>query len=516
MIIWKGKSFFQIIRKCANGLSTFLFAMIILNFVFASKRSDKQLLSHFATMVVAILLFAIVLGIHKRLRRVKLAKRHRHNPWLVLTMTLYGAMLYIFANIYYKSGSDLWTVDYTARILVNSEPYIDWCGSYYSMYPNNIMLTVLYSLGLRINTLFGILDSDNSLFIFVAENCLISCITMVLVAKILYRLTNDSFTAGVGTVISVCYFCLNPYNVWPYSDPFSLWIPVSIVAIFVLIDNPYIKCGLLTALSIFSFQIKPQNSIPVIALVCVAFVLIDKLAQREYQRANIVKCLCSIFVCGIITLYGVNIVEDYFCSKIPVDETKALPFTHWTMMGLNRDARGGWSEDDVHFSSSIEDPKERTRATIDVAKERLSEMGVIGYLEFLWIKLNKLCNNGVLDYSSSTGDWYDVVYPAKNEFAAPLLRSFFYYDGDHYPIYYTAMNILWAFLIIICLMASIVNFRENDPIQFWLGISILELFLFELLFEAQARHLYSSIPLFVLYGTFGMYRIFASGNRCAN
>lgn len=81
------------------------------------------------------------------------------------------------------------------------------------------------------------------------------------------------------------------------------------------------------------------------------------------------------------------------------------------------------------------------------------------------------------------------------------------YDGENYPIYYTTMNILWAMILICCLSASIANFRGNDPIQFWLGVSIIGLFVFELLFEAQARHLYSSIPLFVLYGMVGIHRI---------
>lgn len=495
------------IRRCANGLFTFLFAMVILNFAAASPHSGKQLLSYFTTIVVAAILFGIVLGIQIVFRKRIAAPERRRIPWTPLIMVLYGVMLYIFANIYYKSGSDLWTIDYTAKVLIEKEPLIGWCEYYYSLYPNNVMLTTLYSLGLQIHALFGIVDSENAQFTFVAVNCLISCITTVLVAKILYKLTNNSVTAGIGTVVSILYFCLNPFNVWPYSDPFSLWIPVSMVAILVLIENAYLKFGLLTALSIFSFQIKPQNSIPVIALVCAAVVLIDKLIHIKIQKAKLIKCLCGMLVCGILTLYGVNMVNTSFFAKVPIDETKTFSYTHWAMMGLNQDARGGWSGEDVAFSSSFPDPEERAQANIQVAKNRLSEMGVKGYLKFLWIKLNKLCYSGSFDYSTSTGDWYDVVFPEKNALASPFLRSLYYFDGANYPICYTAMNILWAFILICCLAASIVNFRENDPIQFWLGISIVGLFLFEMLFEAQARHLYSFIPLFVLYGLIGTHRL---------
>lgn len=493
------------IRKCMNGLLTLLFAMVILNFATATSRSSKQLLSSITTIAVASVLFMLALGVQKGFHGSE--RNQRSFSRIPLIMALYGVMLYVFANIYYKSGSDLWTIDYTAKVLIEEEPYIDWCTEYYSRSPNNIMLTVLYSLVLRIHSLFGVVDRENPQFTLVAVNCLISCITVVLVAKILYKLTKDSVTSGIGIVLSILYFCFNPFNVWPYSDPFSLWIPVSLVAIIVLIENAYMKIGLFTALSIFAAQIKPQNTIPVIALVCLLLIFIDKLVRMKLHKVKVLKCLCSVLVCGAIMLYGVCSVNWEFSEKVPVDKMKELSFTHFFMMGLNQKSNGGWSGEDVAFSTSISDPDKRAKANIQEAKRRLSEMGTMGYSRFLWHKLNKLCNNGTLDYSTSTGDWYDVVYPEKNTLVSPFLRSLYYYDGANYPVYYTAMNILWAFVLICCLLASVVNFRENDPIQFWLGISIMGLFLFELLFEAQARQLYSFMPLLILYGVFGINRL---------
>lgn len=264
---------------------------------------------------------------------------------------------------------------------------------------------------------------------------------------------------------------------------------------------------MLTIVSFFSFQIKPQNCIPVIALGCAAIILGDKLMNIKLSKKKIGICISCVLISSIIALGGVSIINNKFCTKVPIDETKKMPITHWIMMGLNQEARGGWSGNDVEFSASIIDPHERAQSNITKAQDRLAEMGVKGYIRFLWLKLNKLCNNGTLDYSTSTGDWYDVVYPEKNTCASPFLRSLFYYDGEKYPIYYTTMNILWALILICCLFASIANFRANDQIQFWLGISITGLFLFELLFEAQARHLYSSVPLFILYGVVGMHRL---------
>lgn len=49
----------HIIRKCANRLFTFLFVVIVLNYISASKCTDKLLLSNFAMMAVATFLFII-------------------------------------------------------------------------------------------------------------------------------------------------------------------------------------------------------------------------------------------------------------------------------------------------------------------------------------------------------------------------------------------------------------------------------------------------------------------------
>ena len=46
---------------------------------------------------------------------------------------------------------------------------------------------------------------------------------------------------------------------------------------------------------------------------------------------------------------------------------------------------------------------------------------------------------------------------------------------------------------------------EEDDIYSVLYLSIIGLFLFEMLFEARARYLYTYIPLFIMIGSMGMY-----------
>ena len=68
------------------------------------------------------------------------------------------------------------------------------------------------------------------------------------------------------------------------------------------------------------------------------------------------------------------------------------------------------------------------------------------------------------------------------------------------------MSMLWYFIMFSCLLTAVVNIKNPDSVTTWLGISILGLFLFELIFEAQARHLYSFLPVFVVYGCLGYFK----------
>ena len=93
----------RIIRKCTSGLFTFLFSLVILNFSIVSPHSSKQLVSPPVTIVIALVLYIVVLGLSKMLPRGNTNRKKRDISWIPLVMVLYGVMLYVFANIYYKS-----------------------------------------------------------------------------------------------------------------------------------------------------------------------------------------------------------------------------------------------------------------------------------------------------------------------------------------------------------------------------------------------------------------------------
>lgn len=155
--------------------------------------SEKQLLSPFVTFLAALLMsLACILYLSKRRHGLKeyACEQVRVKKYLAVAFLL---MSYIGVNVYYKSGSDPWTIDYAARVIAGEcpfEAYAGWLEYYYGIYPNNILFTVFYSLVLKINLAFGFLVKDHSVLIFVIINCLISTVSVYLIYLILRQITN--------------------------------------------------------------------------------------------------------------------------------------------------------------------------------------------------------------------------------------------------------------------------------------------------------------------------------------
>lgn len=187
------------INKYTNILIKYIFlilTLIILCNIFFSKlpTNNRAVYSNFLIASVAFCFIAAVIVMKNladslicKLCHPRLNKRQIINDKTVLmiTMCIYIILIYIWYNIYYKSGSDLWTIDYTARVLLNectaTGDIQAWLNHYYSLYPNNILLTCLYTAGLWINKYFGVLDVENGLMILITFNTLISCITIYLI-----------------------------------------------------------------------------------------------------------------------------------------------------------------------------------------------------------------------------------------------------------------------------------------------------------------------------------------------
>ncbi len=508
------------INKYTNILIKYIFLIltfIILCNIFFSKlpTNNRAVYSNFLIASVASCFIAAVIvmknpanGLICKLCHPRLNKRQIINDKTVLmiTMCIYIILIYIWYNIYYKSGSDLWTIDYTARVLLNectaTGDIQAWLNHYYSLYPNNILLTCLYTAGLWINKYFGVLDVENGLMILITFNTLISCITIYLIYLYIKFLGGGYELALLGWLLGLIMIGLNPYNILPYSDSISIIFPVAILILYRKSENKSYLWIVIMFVGICAYHIKPQSAIMLIVTIFHEITLLF----TGFKIKKLVTQITYIVIGILLATSFYAFVTTKFSEKIITDSDKNLPATHWIMMGMNEEAIGGYSGDDIAFSSRFDTVNARKNAEIKEIKNRLKKFGCINYINFLNKKIGKVFCDGTFNYSTSTGDWYDVVYDNKNAFISPALRKIFYYTEDWFPIYSTIMQFVWTSIMLVCFIGNLFQniYEKNDNI---ILLYIIGIILFELIFEGQARHLYGSVPIFIVCSVNGLNNI---------
>ena len=107
------------------------------------------------------------------------------------------------------------------------------------------------------------------------------------------------------------------------------------------------------------------------------------------------------------------------------------------------------------------------------------------------------------------GGFYREVFPTDNKLSL-FLRSFVYngdYEmevGNHYHIIKTTQQTIWTACLLLMVIKAILS-RKNDKDDYSvMYLSLLGLFLFEMLFEARARYLYTYVPIFIMVGSLGL------------
>lgn len=419
-----------------------------------------------------------------------------------LTIVVWIISVYIFYNIYFRTGWDVWTIDYGAKVLLQKEGYSDWLDWYYGRYPNNILLTYIYAISLKVNDLFGILDTENGQMIFVGINSISACISAWLVYDCVKKLCNR-WTAVIGWVCCLLLVCLSPWTTIPYSDAVTVFIPISIFYLFLKIlstngKKKYVLCTMLCFLGMVGKYLKPQAFIVVIAIFICGILYLRKEHLKE-----IVLILTFSILGGAAAQYSYHLLYTHFSEKIPFHQEAEVSWQYFIMMGLNDQSNGMWDGDDVSFSEGFETKKERGRECLKEAGRRLQELGLENYIHLVNRKIAICFSDGTFSWSRNLGDFYAEIYQEKNTLIAPLLRDFYYYDGRYYPLNATIRQILWCGILILLFC----NFVAPDKTKLVLMLVIVGCAVFEVVFEVATRHLYCNVPIFIVLSMTGFYSL---------
>lgn len=501
--------------KWTNAAIRWLFAaaagtvlLIVTCFSFLSYHCKRQaLLPNYALLLCIIA--ATVLWLFCR-GRMRLSGRQlaRSAPDLdrfvkIAAIVLLAAQIYVAYNIYFFTGWDAKGVFATAQAIVAGEP--DVVHYAFSSYPNNrgtlLVEVVLLRLGIR----FGMFTPEQAPMHIIVFNCLLNTAACVLVYRSAALLVSKK-SAFAAFLLAVAAIGTSPWSVIYYSDAIGLIFPIAgfyLFAVPVKKRHVQIACRAASVVLLCcSYFIKPQCAIMLIAVMLVqAAYTLGKPSRRSFLR------LGAAAACAAVTLIAAGAAVEQASERLGVrtEEERRIGMVHFLLMGLNTKTDGVYAHEDVEFAFRFDTKEERDSAELAAAADRLKAMGPIGLGRHLIKKTLVLFADGTFAWGAE-GEFYSRVPAEPNTEAAAFLRSVFYNNemGTRYPYLALLQHTAWLAILLFSLAAVCGKGEKRKSVSM---LAVIGLTLFELLFEARARYLYTYVPVYCVLAALGMQEI---------
>ena len=470
------------------------------------------LISNRMIAIAVLLLFTAVIVLHN------LRKRNNHCLKLSViddksydrvakytTLCLLVTDIYISYNIFFTNEWDpgeIWTA-----AVARHNGDLGWShgiAHYFSMYPNNILLLLLETACLKINSEFGVFTGDYNMMSAIVVDCVTICSACYLTYKVL-TLHVKRKTAFGGFLAGVVLFGLSPWMTICYSDSLGILFPVLTYYLYTKpAKNSLFKRAervLAIVVCCIGYFIKPQCIIIIIAIVIIELFTFCK----ERRIKQLVKPAALIAVaCVFLTITSSALTKQYESIGVKLDPELKFGVAHFFAMGMNEVDRGVYSQEDVDYSFSFETSKERTAANLAKGFDRIQQMGFTGFIRHLFRKLLTTYHDGTFAWGMEGGFFVQVVDNV-NTRMAPFLKSIFYSDGSRYEIFKLVAQFIWIAVLIFTFASGLIKQTEENRVELnILMLSIVGLTTFEMLFEVRARYLFLYAPIFCILATLGL------------
>ena len=147
------------------------------------------------------------------------------------------------------------------------------------------------------------------------------------------------------------------------------------------------------------------------------------------------------------------------------------------MMGMNVEGQGVYFQEDVDFSSHFNSSEERTKNNLIVAKNRIKEMGLLGFVKQMVYKTLINYNDGSYAWGVE-GHFYNELRVDTNDSLSPLLKKI-YYSIDNESLYHKIwINFVQSIWICVLFFTICVSFKNRNKDVVVLLLSIIGLTIF--------------------------------------
>lgn len=467
-----------------------LFALIFINYYHLFTES---ILASFKYILFIIVVLAILILFNKFIIDKLTGKRI---TVFIIAFTTIFLGLEIFSVYYFKvkyNWDFKWLMDTALELSTIGESQNMY---YFKIFPNNIGALIIVT---SIMKLFK--GSEMAAYILNIISVFLGVVFAVLSAR---KIGGNKLALNT-ILLLVLTAPLYLYTPIIYTDTLSVAFPVITLYFWLLMKENkdvskkkyYLSLVCMVVASSVGFFIKPVAAIVLVAII------IDSI----FANKKMIKDILLIIVLFMVLIMSYNKLTAKYVLQDERKNDFEFPTTHWIMMGLGKpESEGGtaigygsYSQKDADYTATSGNYEEKKEANVREIKERLRNYGLKGYLHFLYKKCEYIWNDGTY-YCLKLIGW-DTLNTTSTPYKYVLGEK-----SDYTEKFMTYMNNALFILIVTGFFIDIKKKKDNQ-ISRILGISIVGIALFLMLWEARSRYIYFLIPVFCILGAMGLTNI---------
>lgn len=459
-----------ILKYSYTLLSTIIFIICILgglyvDYVYKLDVTKSNIYIFLLSACVMIVIYKVIVIVNKIIR--KNIEVNFKILIIFISISLLFVQIIMIYFYYFRTGWDSYLIIDASYLLSENVKLQDWTNDYFSYYPNNIFITILFSKIIFLCKIIGV--ADYSYFVILVFQAILNIFTGFLVFNVIRKITQNINLSVFGYIFYVLLVGLSPWVSIPYSDSTALIIPVLMLYLYTNIDKEGFKIVGLSFLGVLGYMIKPQTAILFISicLVSILFIRLRYIKKTlKYLSIALISILISYF---FIVIFMSN-------NNITINRELEISYPHFVKMGLNNVTNGGYLSDDAGKSMSFKSTKERKEENIEVIKERLSEYGIDGLLKHQIKKTLVTYNDGTFAWSQE-GNFYWEIKEEKSRIER-FFRNIYYESGSNHSIFKYIVQGAWLIILSIQTLTIFIKRENMDNSMRVVLLSLIGLFVF--------------------------------------
>ncbi|MBP3707021.1 MAG: glycosyltransferase family 39 protein [Clostridia bacterium] len=353
---------------------------------------------------------------------------------------------------------------------------------YLRRYPNNIMITSIFVVIIKIVSCIGVKD-----LILVAVIC--NSIIIFLAIVLMYKSTKSIYGDNIATIVLLIAMMTTPFYLYApifYSDTFSMFFIMLMLYFIIKINQSkgkpkrYVMNVLLGVVSFIGFEIKLTSIFLIIAFVI--YTILQRNAITFVKKFLV--AICVFLLCLGVYKYLTN---RFITNE---EESTRTPVYHWIMMGLKEE--GNFNIDDYNYTDSYKFYDEKKNADIKLIKERLNEYNMQSFIRHI---------NKKLVFTWGDGTYYAPIKLEREPHRFSRVHCYIIRNFDktmYYKYIPQSMQHGMLFFIVISAIFTTKCRKKEDDYTIVFYITMFGFMLFLLMWENRSRYIFNILPIMLM------------------